>query len=122
MGTDQPWSVPEGGRRRLRAMEVWLQHEHLPAEERINRLAGDAEVVAHLAAAGFRGREWDFLAAVLGKYEISVIAGWIRREVIRDELAQKRIQAPALPPHVVRDRDTSIEIAVMTVAVDGSPN
>lgn len=103
------------GRRRSRGLEIWLQNEHLSEEERINRLAGDAELVAELRRAGFRGREWDFLAGVLARYGIAVIGGWMRRGVIGEKLAEKRVQAPTLPQHALNDSLIRDEIAVMTV-------
>ena len=98
-----------------RGLEAWLRTEHLPVEERIDRLAMDAEVVAELAVAGYHGPEWDFLAHVLAEYGIGVFTGWMKRGVVYDQLAQRRVRAPVLRQSVFDDPYHRELIAVTTV-------
>jgi hypothetical protein len=112
--------MPDGPSERLlgggRAVKVWLRNEHLSPAERLDRLAGDAELVATLRAAGFAGQDWDFFVEELARYGIAVISGWLRAGVMQAKCAEKRIRVPALPETARRDVETLNEIALETVA------
>lgn len=101
--------------RRTRGLESWLRTESLPTEERINRLAMDVEVVSELAAAGYRGPEWDFFAWVLAEYGIGVFTGWMRRGVVYEQLARRGVRASRVPQSVFDDPNHRDFIAVTTV-------
>ena len=101
---------------RSRASEIWLQTEHLSDSERLDRLAGDAELEADLRAQGFEGEDWDFIANELARYGVAVLSGWMRDGVIHDRLAEQNVKAPHLPLSVTQDRDAREAIAMDAVA------
>ena len=63
-------------------VESWLTGESLSELERLERLAGDAELFAALEQQGFAGPDWDYFADVLARYGLAVIRGWMRRGLI----------------------------------------
>lgn len=104
-------------RRSDRAVEVWLRSEHLSKEERLERLANDADLVADLRADGFTGQDWEFFANELARYGVAVISGWMRRGIITSKCAEKRIKVKSLPDSVRGDVSAVQAIAGETVAV-----
>lgn len=111
---------PTGKQPRLarsnRALDIWLKAEHLSHEERIERLAADADLIADLRAGGFEGDDWGFFANELARYGLAVIQGWMRRGLMASKCAEKRIAVPALPRPVQHDEDAITAIAGETVA------
>lgn len=95
---------------------MWLQHEHLPGSERLDRLAGDADLVEHLRRQGFQGQDWDFFVNELAKYGIAVVGGWMRRGVMAAKCAEKKIRVPSLPDWIRSDNEAVEDIATETVA------
>jgi hypothetical protein len=117
MGRDARWASSHPARLGNRALEIWRHNEHLPTQERLERLAGDAELFEGLRKAGFRGEEWDFFANELARYGLAVIGGWIRRGLMKARCAEKRIQVPSLPPSAQQDDSVVLAIAGETVAL-----
>ena len=103
-------------RRGPTAVEIWLKHEDLPQAERLDRLAGDADLVTDLRHQGFQGDDWDFFVNELARYGIAVVGGWIRRGVMAAKCAEKQIRVPSLPDWVSNDREAVDDIATETVA------
>jgi DNA-directed RNA polymerase specialized sigma24 family protein len=97
--------------------ESWLQErEHLSAAERVDRLAGDYELVTSLAWAGFEGPDYDRFATELARYGLAVIGGWIRRGLIIARCRERGFGGlPEPPTRAFDDPDTVEELANETV-------
>lgn len=98
------------------AEQTWLDAERLPDDERLDRLAGDAVLVAAMRERGFAGPEYDYVQDEFIRYGVAVLAGWMRRGSIAGMCAQKRLRG--VPPEVERqfDYDTALELAGESVA------
>jgi len=107
---------PRSGNRGPSALEVWLQTENLSTGERLDRLAGDADLVASLREQGFEGADWEFVVNELVKYGIAVIGGWVRRGAMKGKCAEKRIHVPEVPDHIRSDAEALDDITSETVA------
>lgn len=96
--------------------EPWLLEERLPEHERLDRLDGDAELVAALRASAFTGPDYDYVQDELVRYGVAVLAGWMKRGSIGGICAQKRLRG--VPVEVERrfDYDTAYELAGESVA------
>jgi hypothetical protein len=97
-------------------LELWLRNEHLPKDERLERLAHDADLISDLHAAGFVGDDWDFFANELSRYGMAVIGGWMHRGIITAKCAEKNVQVRALPEAVRRDPSAIDAVCGETVA------
>lgn len=100
-----------------RAVDVWLQHEHLDHYERTARLTADRQLLEALHDANFKGPDWDFVEGVLAQYGLAVINGWLRRGLIAAKCAEKRVRCPVIPLWVRDDSQAVEDIASETVAV-----
>jgi DNA-directed RNA polymerase specialized sigma24 family protein len=107
---------PRLGSRGPSATEIWLRSENLSPEERLDRLAGDADLVSALREQGFEGPDWDFVVNELVKYGIAVLGGWVRRGVIKSKCAQKGIRVPETPEHIRSNSQALEDIVAETVA------
>lgn len=98
------------------AGQAWLDAERLPDDEHLDRLAGDAALVAALRERGFAGPEYDYVQDEFIRYGVAVLAGWMRRGSIASMCAQKRLRG--VPAEVERqfDYDTALELAGESVA------
>lgn len=114
--TPGPGTAPDAGAPSPSAVEIWLRNEHLSPEERLDRLAGDADLERALRARGFDGEDWDFVVEMFAEYGIAVIGGWLRRGLMVARCAEKNVKAPALPDHVRCDEEAVYDIATETVA------
>ncbi|WP_375492081.1 hypothetical protein [uncultured Jatrophihabitans sp.] len=56
---------------------------------RIDRLAGDRDLIGRLRRSKFAGLEWDEAAGELVKYSLAVLQPWIVRGIIFDKCAEK---------------------------------
>lgn len=92
--------------------------EERTAAERLARLEGDRAVLRALEASGYDGKEWRYFQDVLASYGLAVIRAWLRDRSIFDQCARKGFGGLALPPRgAFDDPDTSMELAIETVAV-----
>jgi hypothetical protein len=100
----------------LPTAQTWLDDEQLPEREQVDRLAGDADLVATLSAAGFAGPDYDWVRDELVRYGVAVLAGWLKRGAIRGKCLEKRLRG--VPEDVDRefDYDTAYELAGESVA------
>lgn len=98
------------------ADEQWLLEEHLPANERLDRLNGDAELVIALRAIDFTGPDYDYVQDEFVRYGVAVLAGWMKRGSIGGMCAEKRLRG--VPVEVERkfEYDTAYELAGESVA------
>lgn len=63
--------------------EDWLDEaEHRDLADKVDRLAGDAEMLLTLSLHRYEGKPWAFFSTELAKYGIAVIGGWMRRGLI----------------------------------------
>lgn len=99
-----------------RTVEVWLKTEHLSREERLDRLAADAELYRELQRANFQGPDWDFFINELARYGLAVMRGWIRRGLIVAKCREKGFSASDLPASVSADPQAIRSLADETVA------
>lgn len=98
------------------AEQSWLDAERLPDDERLDRLTGDAELVAALRQRGFAGPDYDYVQDEFIRYGVAVLAGWMRRGSIASMCAEKRLRG--VPVEVERqfEYDTALELAGESVA------
>lgn len=112
-----PDSATQGERSdTLRAFDVWKQVQGLSREEQLDRLAGDAELVAALADARWTGEEWNFVAQILAEYGLSVIGSWLRQGKINAKCREKSIKSARLPEWVWTSRADCDDLANSIVA------
>jgi hypothetical protein len=98
------------------AREPWLLEEHLPEDERLDRLNGDAELVAALRAHEFTGPDYDYVQDQLVRYGVAVLAGWMKRGSIGSMCAEKRLRGVPIEIERKFDYDTAHELAGESVA------
>jgi hypothetical protein len=97
---------------------LWLNDADVEAAtERLLRLEGDRDLVSTLAAAGFKGREYDTFQNELARYGFAVIRGWIFKGVILQKVRERSFGA--LPPEPVAGAliEDAESLAGETVAV-----
>lgn len=94
----------------------WLDDRRSDAE-RIDRLLGDAVLVARLKLSGFAGAEWERFAEELARYGLAVLNAWMYDRSIFGRV-RKRLCA-ALPPlpDGEWDREDRAELAHDTVVI-----
>lgn len=98
------------------AMEDWLQTEHVPLAEQVDRLAADSELYRHLELQRFDGPDYDYFETVLARYGQAVIAGWIHRRTIETKCREKRLRQVPRLEGVQFSADDVDEIVLETVA------
>ncbi len=103
-------------RPRSRALEIWLASQHLSHEERLERLAHDADLVSDLRRDNFIGEDWDLFSNELARYGMAVIGGWMRHGLIATRFAQRKVTAVPLPQAAQRDPAAIASITNETVA------
>jgi len=98
------------------ARERWLGEERLPEDERLDRLAGDAELVDALRADSFTGPDYEYVRDEFVRYGVAVLAGWLKRGAIRAKCAEKNLRG--VPAEVDRefDYETAYELAGESIA------
>ena len=97
--------------------EDWLRDERLAEAERLDRLLGDAEVLAEIRADGFEGPRYEEFATELVRYGVAVIRAWTYRGMIFDQCARRTGAAlPRLPTEQEITGDDANELALETVA------
>jgi hypothetical protein len=95
---------------------VWLD-PHVVDAARLDRLLADRDLVERLAAAGYVGREWDYVAAELIKYGYAVLIAWMRSGVIWRRLADKNIAGLPAPPPWEWNEETWNDLAGATLVI-----
>lgn len=110
-------SAPRGAPTQI--PESWLREsEHLEAAERLDRLAGDADLMRHLGRDGFVGLDYDYFAVEMAKYGLAVIGGWIRRGLIFEKCRTKGYGGlPPPPTGALDDPETVYDLSAETVAI-----
>ncbi|QWF20504.1 hypothetical protein KM427_16120 [Nocardioides sp. LMS-CY] len=77
--------------------EDWLSEpEHAGLADKVDRLAGDVEVVMLLALSNYEGDRWDVFATELAKYGMAVIGGWMHKGLIHHKCRAKGFGLPEL--------------------------
>lgn len=113
---DAPPDVPDIRFVRPRSSELWLQSEGLSPKERLDRLAGDADLYRTIKASNFVGEDWEFVAAEMARYGMGVFEAWMASGVITERCLEKKVKGvPALPEAVRRDRHLCEDIVAETV-------
>lgn len=82
------WAGSPGGSARMRIQPTdGSEHddEDLPADERLDRLLGDQDLLLRLQLSGFAAEEWSRAAAEFARYGLDVITGWLRTGAIYTE-------------------------------------
>lgn len=68
----------------------WLiEPEDRHLVDKVDRLAGDVEVVTLLALSNYEGERWDVFATELAKYGMAVIGGWMFTGLIYQKCREK---------------------------------
>ncbi|MGF0313814.1 RNA polymerase sigma factor [Rhodococcus sp. IEGM1428] len=81
----------------IRVPASWLlESDHLELADRIDRLAGDDELVTLLALGGYQGRDWTYFSTELARYGLAVFGGWMYTGLIYDRCRQKGFGLPRL--------------------------
>lgn len=114
---DAPSGVPQGIQfTRPRSRELWLQSEGLSQKERLDRLAGDADLYAAIKSSNFEGEDWEFVAGEMARYGMAVFEAWMTTGVITERCRAKKVKGvPSLPEAVRRDRHLCEDIVAETV-------
>ena len=90
---------------------------HQQAAGRLDRLAGDVDLLSTLRRTGFSGPDYTIFATELAKYGIAVIGSWIRSRAIFARCKEKGWGLPPPPPTSSLDEpDTVEELTNETVA------
>ncbi|GAA1701302.1 putative transcriptional rgulator [Mycolicibacterium murale] len=98
------------------AIDDWLQTEHVPLAEQVDRLAADSELYRHLKLQRFDGPDYDYFETVLARYGQAVIAGWIHQGTIETKCREKRLRHVPRLEGVKFSADDIDEIVLETVA------
>lgn len=94
----------------------WLV-AHQAAADRVDRLLGDAELVARLQWAGFAGPDYDRFAEELARYGLAVLTSWMFHRTIFEKVKQRGFGGlPALPDSDW-DSDDRQQLAADTVVL-----
>lgn len=97
-------------------LDLWAE---TPAEradaERIDRLAGDRDLVGELRRLGFSGPVWQHVAEELVRYGVAVMTAWTIKGTVFDKCA-RRGRPVERPPSGVLDRDEAASLAGEVVA------
>jgi hypothetical protein len=99
-----------------------LQHDDgldldLPADDRLDRMLGDQELLLRLQLSSYAPREWLPVAAEFARYGLGVLEPWIGTgRIFGKVFGRTRFRLPP-PPDGVLDRDAANELAVDTVMV-----
>ena len=86
--------------------------------DRIDRLAGDRDLIGELRRRGFDGPEYERAAEELVRYGLSVVTAWIRTGTIFEKVA-RRARPVERPPDGALDDSEALSMAgeVVTVAL-----
>lgn len=82
----------------------------------MDRLAGDADLVATLRATEFSGPDYDWVRDEFVRYGLAVLAGWLKRGAIRGKCLEKRLRGVPTTMEREFDYDTAYELAGESVA------
>lgn len=66
-----------------------LRPEDSDLGDKVDRLAGDVEVVTLLALSNYEGERWELFATELAKYGMAVIGGWMYKGLIYEKCRAK---------------------------------
>jgi len=64
-------------------------HDDLPADDHLDRLLGDSDMLYRLQLSGYARAEWDKVAAEFARYGMGVLSGWLRNGRIYPEVMKK---------------------------------
>lgn len=95
---------------------AWLD-PHVADATRLDRLLADRHLADRLAATGYMGRDWDYVAAELIKYGYAVLISWMRSGVIWRRLADKNITGLPTPPPWEWHDETWNDLAGSTLVI-----
>ncbi|MEU2258528.1 sigma-70 family RNA polymerase sigma factor [Nocardia xishanensis] len=95
--------------------ELWLSDpEFDEATERLQRLAGDEQILLTLQLGGFADRDWDPVAQELARYGVAVLTSWIKHRVIYARVKYRTTYGlPMLDGWP--DMETALDLATDTV-------
>ncbi|MFI5501159.1 RNA polymerase sigma factor [Nocardia asteroides] len=95
--------------------ENWLSDpEFDEATEKLQRLAGDEQILLTLQLGGFADRDWNPVAQELARYGIAVLTSWIkRREIFAKVKYRTTYTLPMLDGWP--DMETALDLATDTV-------
>lgn len=101
---------------RPRSRELWVQSEGMSPKERLDRLAGDADLYRAIKSSNFVGEDWEFVAGEMARYGMAVFEAWMASGAITERCLEKKVKGvPSLPEVVRRDRHLCEDIVAETV-------
>lgn len=95
---------------------AWLD-PHVADPSRLDRLLADRDLAARVAAAGYTGRDWDYVAGELIKYGYAVLVAWMRNGTIWRRLADKGCGGLPTPPSWEWNEEAWYDLAGSTLVI-----
>lgn len=82
----------------VRVPDSWLLEEadHMELAEKVDRLAGDEDLVTVLALSGYAGSKWTYFCTELARYGLAVFGGWMYTGLIYQRCREKGYGVPRL--------------------------
>lgn len=80
--------------------EADFEGEELPADERLDRLLADADLLYRLQLSGYAPEEWKRPSEEFGRYGYDVFVGWIFKDQVWEKVYEKtgwKLQRPSNP-------------------------
>lgn len=90
--------------------------EDLPADERLDRMLGDQDLLLRLQLSGYAPKYWEPAAAEFARYGHDVLVGWLSKGMMFTKVYEKTRRRPR-PPDDPFDDDSVQSLATDTVVV-----
>jgi hypothetical protein len=109
---------PDGDNPGRPVPQGWVaEYDNTEADERLNRLLADAELVSRLQWHNFAGPQWEVFATELARYGVAVLRGWLRTGVIFEKVRSVGWGGLPAPPLDAMDEHAIESLADETVVI-----